>query len=253
MPNEATEITDKIAENKPKEIVILDKELAEIGLNSQQMMFVYYYCDPSINFVGYKAALATSGIQDHQYTPAQKAQATKMARNLLESISVRKGIDLLRKHRLKNLEDIAQNALMQVSAMATINPTEIMDITMVQSQKDIPPILHTCIKNITPKYKTNMETGEQEFLGYSLTFYDKQKAMELLTKLLGMQQTILKHEIGDDYASLLKEINSNKPPDIVQNGDDIKEEVIAYDALVDEITETEPHGDISEFMKKDNT
>lgn len=169
-----------------------------LGLTPKQQHFVYWYCHPDIGFNGTRAYARAYGYEDIDDYSNCESSASRLLRN----VKVMDAIDVERKRRLEDHEELATFVMAEWHKMAQADITQALNIVgpivMVKDLSEIPQHLRNCIKSI----KTTSN-------GVEVVFHDKHKALENLAKALGMflERT---QNVNESYESLVDRVERKR-------------------------------------------
>jgi phage terminase small subunit len=193
--------TKKSLEEQEKELTKAMPDYPQFehaNLTAKQQAFVYWYCHPEYNYNSTRAyckAYDLGDIDDY-------ASAASSASRLLKNVNIMDAIDIERRRRIEDHEQLAEFVLKQWHNMAQADITEALNIVgpiiMVKDLSEIPQHLRSCIKSI----KTTSN-------GVEVVFHDKHKALENLAKALGMfiERT---QNVNETYESLVDKVERKR-------------------------------------------
>lgn len=173
-------------------------QFAGLDINPKQASFVYWYCHPDFCYNGTRAYAKAYGLDTiDDYMSAQAASS-----RLLSNVKVQDAVDIERKRRATQHEEIAAELIEKLRDFINTDPFAVVDalgpLVTVKSLDEIPVQMRPCIKSI----KTTSN-------GVEVTFYDKLKSIELLGKALGMfiEKT---QSVSEEYEGIVERMERKR-------------------------------------------
>jgi phage terminase small subunit len=162
-------------------------------LTPQQHAFVMAYCRPDISFNSTRAYMEAYNLDESQYSTAM-VNGSKLLRNPKVETEIAKQLET----RFMDNKELAIRTMNEWAKIAFLDLSEFLDVKG-------PVVYLKDISELPAKFRSAIKSIKNTTTGIEVQFHDKTKALEALSKCLGMFTENVRN-VGEDYETIVEKI-----------------------------------------------